>query len=49
MEIRQIPKEQLSQKTTELKKAGWQLTLLTGVDRPDKFQMVYLHCQESDL
>jgi len=41
MEIRQIPKEQLSQKTTELKKAGWQLTLLTGVDRPDKFQMVY--------
>ena len=41
MEIQQFPKEQFLQKAGELKAAGWHLTLLSGVDRGDTFQMVY--------
>ena len=41
METQQIQKEQLLQKAAELQKGGWLLMLLSGVDRKDKFQVVY--------
>lgn len=41
MDIQLIPKEQILQKVAELKQSGWLLMLLSGVDRGDKFQVVY--------
>jgi len=41
MELLVLPKEQLLEKAFALKKQGWQLLLVSGVDRGDKFQTVY--------
>ena len=41
MNIEQILKENLLQKSFELKKDAWQLLLITGVDRGTTFQVVY--------
>lgn len=41
MESQQLSREQLLQKVTELKNSGWLLMLISGVDRGDKFQVVY--------
>ena len=41
MDLLQLTKEQLFKKTTELKDSGWLLMLVSGVDRGDKFQVVY--------
>lgn len=41
MDLQQSTREQLLQKANELKNADWQLMLVSGVDRGDKFQVVY--------